>query len=173
MRRLTTVFCLLALAGALTACKSKPNDEAIAKDIQTTVATDPVTQDSQIAVESNEGKVTLKGKAKTAAARQHVELIAKQAPGVTGVDDQTTVEGQDMAAASAPAPAAAPAAAPAPAPLPTPDRRRRERFLPSVLNEPLHQDPPDGSLVHRLVMTDHSRRQLDSGAPDAGRDSCE
>ena len=119
MRRLTTVLCLLAFAGALTACKSKPNDEAIAKEIQTSVSADPVTQDSQIAVESNEGKVTLKGKAKTPAARQHVEMLAKQAPGVTNVDDQTTVEGQDMAAASAPAPAA-PVAAPAPAPAPPP-----------------------------------------------------
>ncbi len=120
MRRLTTVLCLLAFAGALTACKSKPNDEAIAKEIQTSVSADPVTQDSQIAVESNEGKVTLKGKAKTPAARQHVEMLAKQAPGVTNVDDQTTIEGQDMAAASAPAPVAAPVAAPAPAPAPPP-----------------------------------------------------
>jgi hypothetical protein len=120
MRRLTTVLCLLAFAGALTACKNKPNDEAIAKEIQTSVSADPVTQDSQIAVESNEGKVTLKGKAKTAAARQHVEMLAKQAPGVTNVDDQTTVEGPDMAAGSALAPAAAPAAAPAPAPPPPP-----------------------------------------------------
>lgn len=120
MRRLTTVLCLLALAGALTACKSKPNDEAIAKEIQTSVSADPVTQDSQIAVESNEGKVTLKGKAKTPTARQHVEMIAKQAPGVTDVDDQTTVEGQNMASASAPAPATAPAAAPAQAPAPPP-----------------------------------------------------
>jgi hypothetical protein len=140
MRRLTTVLCLLVFAGALTACKSKPNDEAIAKEIQTSVSADPVTQDSQIAVESNEGKVTLKGKAKTPAARQHVEMLAKQAPGVTNVDDQTTVEGQDMAAGSAPAPVAAPVAAPAPAPAPPPpppppprqSSYRRERFSPSA-----------------------------------------
>jgi hypothetical protein len=120
MRRLTTVVCLLVLAGALTACKSKPSDAAIAKEIQTIVARDPVTQDSQIAVESNEGKVTLKGKAKTPAARQQIEFIAKQEPGVTDVDDQTTVDGQEMASGSAPAPATAPVAAPAPAPAPPP-----------------------------------------------------
>src|SRR6516225_6902493 len=100
MRRLTTVIGLLALAGALTACKSKPNDETIAKEIQTNAAADPVTQDSHVAVESNEGKVTLKGKAKTPAARQQLEKIAHQEPGVSDVDDQTTVEGQDMAASS-------------------------------------------------------------------------
>ncbi len=120
MRRLTTVLCLLAFAGALTACKSKPNDEAIAKEIQTNVSADPVTQDSRIAVESNEGKVTLRGTAKTPAARQHAEIIANQAPGVTHVDDQTTVEGQDMAAGSVPAPAPAPAPAPVPPPPPPP-----------------------------------------------------
>jgi hypothetical protein len=120
MRRLTIVIGLLALAGALTACKSKPNDEAIAKEIQTSAATDPVTQDSQVAVESNEGKVTLKGKAKSPAARQQLEKIAHQEPGVSDVDDQTTVEGQDMASSSAPTPAPAPAAAPAPPPPPPP-----------------------------------------------------
>jgi hypothetical protein len=120
MRRLTTVLCLLAFAGALTACKSKPNDEAIAKEIQTSVSADPVTQDSQIAVESNEGKVTLKGKAKTPAARQQVEKLARQEPGVSDVDNETTVEGQDMASSSAPAAAAAPVAAPAAAPAPAP-----------------------------------------------------
>jgi LysM repeat protein len=128
MRKLTTVMCLLAFVGALTACKSKSNDEVIAKDIQTTVAADPVTQNSQIAVESNEGKVTLKGTAKTPAARQEVEKIAKEEPGVATVDDQTTVEGQDMASnpapanveASAPIPAAAPAPPPPPQPIVVP-----------------------------------------------------
>jgi hypothetical protein len=120
MRRLTTVLCLLAFAGALTACKSKPNDEAIAKDIQTSLASDPATQDSQVAVESNQGKVTVKGRVKTPAAREQIEKLAKQEPGVSDVDDQTTVEGQDMATGSAPVPASAPAAAPAPAPAPPP-----------------------------------------------------
>jgi hypothetical protein len=120
MRRLTTVLCLLAFAGALTACKSKPSDEAIAKDIQTSLASDPATQDSQVAVESNQGKVTVKGRVKTPAARQQIEKLAKQEPGVSDVDDQTTVEGQDMASGSAPAPVSAPAAAPATAPAPPP-----------------------------------------------------
>jgi hypothetical protein len=120
MRRLTTILCLLVFAGALTACKSKPNDEAIAKDIQTSLASDPATQDSQVAVESNQGKVTVKGRVKTAAARQEIEKLAKQEPGVSDVDDQTTLDGQDMASGSAPAPVSAPAAAPAPAPAPPP-----------------------------------------------------
>jgi hypothetical protein len=123
MRRFTTVLCLLAALGSWTACKSKGNDETIAKDIQTSVSSDPATQDSQVAVESNDGKVTLKGKVKSPAARQEVEKIAHQEPGVATVDNQTTVEpslASNSAPAAAPEPAPAPAAAPAPPPPPRP-----------------------------------------------------
>lgn len=118
MRRLTGFLCLLAVAGFLTACHSKPNDENISKDIQTKIASDPATQDSQVAVDSQEGKVTLKGTTKNAAARQEVVKIAQDEPGVASVDDQTSFAGSDAASGGqmAPAPAPAPAAAPAPAP---------------------------------------------------------
>ncbi len=117
MRRLTNVLCLLAVAGFLTACHSKPNDEVIAKDIQSKIASDPATQDSQVAVDSQEGKVTLKGTTKNAAARQEVVNIAKGEPGVEAVDDQTSFASPDMAAGPA-GQMAPPAHAPAPAPAP-------------------------------------------------------
>ena len=124
MRRLSNVLCLLAVAGFLTACHSKPNDEVIAKDIQSKIAADPATQDSQVAVDSHEGKVTLKGTTRNAAARQEAVKIAQDEPGVASVDDQTSFASQDMAAGSggqmAPAPTQAPAPAPAPAQAPPP-----------------------------------------------------
>ena len=99
MRRLTGILCLLAVGGVLTACHSKPNDEIIAKDIQSKIASDPATQDSQVAVDSQEGKVTLKGTTKNAAARQELVNIAKAEPGVESVDDQTSFGSPDMAGA--------------------------------------------------------------------------
>jgi hypothetical protein len=126
MRRLTGILCLLAVGGVLTACHSKPNDEIIAKDIQSKIASDPATQDSQVAVDSQEGKVTLKGTTKNAAARQELVNIAKAEPGVESVDDQTSFGNPDTAggqmtpapAASAPAPAPQAAAPPPPPPQP-------------------------------------------------------
>jgi BON domain len=121
MRRLTSILCLLAVGGMLTACHSKPNDEVIAKDIQSKIASDPATQDSQVAVDSQEGKVTLKGTTKNATARQEVVNIAKAEPGVEAVDDQTSFGNQDMSGGQmAPAPVQAPAPEPAPAPAPPP-----------------------------------------------------
>jgi BON domain len=116
MRKLSAVFYLLFLLGLLVSCSSKPSDETIAKDIQTNVATDPDTQSSQVAVESTEGKVTLKGKVKTRAAREEIQKIAKSEPGVVAVDDQTMVEGETIAAAGSTATATAESSTPAPAP---------------------------------------------------------
>jgi len=111
------------LIGLLVSCSSKPSDETIAKDIQTKAAKDSETQDSQIAVESTQGKVTLKGKAKTSAAKQELQRLAQSEPGVVAVDDQTTLEDQTMASAEAspvPSPEAAPAQKAEPVPPPTP-----------------------------------------------------
>lgn len=126
MRRLTSIIALLLLAGAVTACHSKPDDKDIAKDIQAKVAADPVAQDSQVTVDSHEGNVTVSGTTKTVAAKRQIEKIAKEEPGVAEVNDQTSV-GQEAAVSSAatpgamtPAPAPAQTAAPAPAPPPPP-----------------------------------------------------
>jgi len=122
MKKLAAVLSLLFLIVFLASCSKKANDETIAKDIQSKVASDPATQDAQVAVEAQEGKVTLKGKVRTPAARQEVVKIAQAEPGVSAVDDQTTVEPAETAsAAMAPAATATPApAAVAPPPPPKP-----------------------------------------------------
>lgn len=100
------LIALLALSSGCT--KSNPADDAVTKDVQTKVAADPDTKDSQVAVATKEGKVTLTGKAKTPVAQKKVEQIAKEEPGVTGVDDQTTVE-QAAQPAAPPQPIVVPA----------------------------------------------------------------
>jgi len=94
--------------------ESKPSDDAITRDLETRIAADPDTRDSQVAVAAKEGKVTLTGKAKTPVARKKVEQIAQEAPGVAAVDDQIAVE------APAEQAAAQPVAPPPPPPPPPP-----------------------------------------------------
>lgn len=92
MQKTVLLFFCLSLMGLSLACSRKPSDDDIGRDIETKVSTDPETKDSQVAVESKQGKVKLTGKVKTPAARQQVEKIAKEEPGVSTVDDQTSVE---------------------------------------------------------------------------------
>jgi len=107
-----SIVILTVLLGLSIACsKAKPSDDTITKDVETKVAADPDTKDSQVTVAAKEGKVTLTGKAKTPAAQKKAEQIAKEEPGVTAVDDQIAVE-------SAPEQAAAPVAPPPPPPEP-------------------------------------------------------
>ena len=115
MRRFTSILCLLVFVGVITACHSKPDDKDISKDIQAKVAADPVAQDSQVTVASHDGTVTVSGTAKTVAAKQQIARIAKEEPGVSAVNDETSV-GQE--AASVPAPTAAPAPVQAAEPTP-------------------------------------------------------
>jgi len=89
------------LMGLSVACSRRPSDDAIAKDIQNKVATDPATKDSQVNVVAKDGKVTLTGAVSDPTAQQKVEQIAHEEPGVTGVDNQTTVGGEAAAAAAA------------------------------------------------------------------------
>ena len=107
--KLLSIVFLTALLGLSIACsKSKPNndavtksttsDDTITKDVETKVAADPDTKDSQVTVAAKAGKVTLTGKAKTAVAQKKVEQIAQEEPGVTAVDDQIAVEPAEQAA---------------------------------------------------------------------------
>ena len=75
----------------LIACSSRPSDETISKDIQDRAAADPDTKDSEVKVASKDGKVTLTGTANSQAAQQKLEQIARQEPGIAGVDDQIVV----------------------------------------------------------------------------------
>jgi len=110
----------IALMGFFSGCKHQPSDDAIAKDIQQKVTADPDTKDSQVSVAAKDGKVTITGTTKSAAAKQKVEQIASAEPGETGVDDQSTVQPETAQAPDATQPAAAPAPAPTPAPAPAP-----------------------------------------------------
>src|SRR5271167_1285131 len=109
-----SIVVLTALLGLSIACTKRPSDDAIAKDIQTKVAADPDTKDSDVSVAAKDGKVTLSGQVKTPAAQQKVEKIAREEPGAAGVDDQTAIQPD----ASAPAPAPAPQAMAPPPPPP-------------------------------------------------------
>ncbi len=85
------------------ACSRRPSDDTIAKDIQNKVATDPATKDSQVNVVAKDGKVTLSGAVSDPTAQQKVEQIAREEPGVAGIENQTTV-GSEPAMAAAPPP---------------------------------------------------------------------
>jgi BON domain len=111
---------ILSILLALTmACSRRPSDEQIAKDIQDKAAADPDTKESPIKVEANKGKVTLSGKVRTPVAQKKLEQIAREEPGNTSVDDQTTVD-PDAVASQQVAPAMAAAAPPVQKPKPQP-----------------------------------------------------
>jgi len=123
-------FVLIAglLLSLTVGCSKGANDDAIAKDVQSKLAADPVTQGSPITVTAKDGKVTLRGAAKDGVTQQRAEQIAHGEPGVKDVADETAVmpstagAATDQAANTAP-PAAAPVEAPpaqAPAPAPEP-----------------------------------------------------
>jgi len=82
-----------------TACSRHPNDNAMAKEIQDKIDADPDTKGSQVTVACKDAKVTLQGSAATPAAQKKVEQIAKSEPGVSDVDDETTVPSEATAAA--------------------------------------------------------------------------
>jgi len=90
-------LCFLTILSLSIACSRKPSDETIAQDIDKKVAAEPEVQPAQVQVEAKAGKVTLKGKAKSEAARQAVEKIAMEESGVTSVDDQVVVEPEEAA----------------------------------------------------------------------------
>jgi hypothetical protein len=92
--------CCLSLLTLSIACTRQAKDEIIQKDIEAKVAADPQAQESQIVVESKQGKVKLNGKVKSPGAQQEVEKIAKEEPGVSDVDNETAVEPAATAAAA-------------------------------------------------------------------------
>jgi hypothetical protein len=121
MRSLYTSTISVLMLGVLmvfsVACSHRSSDDAMAKDIQNKVATDPETKDSQVNVAVKERKVTLSGTASTPSAQQKVEQIAHEEPGVADVDDQTTIEPE---AAAAPPPPPPPVEKPKPQPIVVP-----------------------------------------------------
>jgi hypothetical protein len=120
--RIRLICCALLSAATMIGigCRHQPNDTTITKDIQQKIASDPDTKDSQVAVSSNEGKVTVTGNASSPAARQKIDRYATEEPGATGLDDESTVASAAAGSAAPPAPAQTetPAAPPPPPPPP-------------------------------------------------------
>jgi len=83
---------LVILLGFLTACSRQPSDETITQDIQTKVAADPETKDSDVHVTAKEGRITLSGQVTTPEAQQKLEQIARQEVGAVLVEDQTAIQ---------------------------------------------------------------------------------
>jgi BON domain len=105
--KLISIAILTTAIGLSTACsRHSSSDDAVAKDIQTKVAADPATKDSNVTVDATDGKVKLTGTVSSTDAQQKVEEIAKAEPGNVSVDDETSI--QPGAAAPVPAPVEAP-----------------------------------------------------------------
>jgi hypothetical protein len=113
----------------MTACRTKPNDELITKDIDSKIAVNSSAQGSNVSVTSHQGEVTLTGSTTSASAKQEIVRIAHEEAGVSKVEDQIMVS-QDtgfrplpdhsggVAANHSPAPAPAAATPPPPPPPP-------------------------------------------------------
>src|SRR5690242_21679070 len=71
------------LVGFPSGCSHRSSDEAIAKDIQGKISSDPDTKDSQVSVVAKDGKVQLSGHVKSPADQQKIEQIAREEPGAS------------------------------------------------------------------------------------------
>jgi hypothetical protein len=111
---------LILLVAFLVGCSKKPNDAQITNDIQQKVAADPDTKDSSVTVDSKDGKVTIQGNVPTPEARTKVEQIAKAEPGVSGLDNETSVQPVSAPVVAAETQPAPPPPAPEPPPPPPP-----------------------------------------------------
>ena len=102
-------------------CSKQPNDEQIKTEIQSKIAADPDAKDSDVDVAVKNGKVSLQGKVRNNTTRTKVEEIAKAEPGVSSLDDVTSIDPNLVANTAEPAPvAAAPVRATPPPPPPQP-----------------------------------------------------
>lgn len=99
-RTILVMGIILALAGALGACKSGPDDAALTATVKTKLAADPATPATSINVDTKQGVVTLSGTVESDAAKTKAESIAKGVEGVKSVTNNLTVQPR---AASTPA----------------------------------------------------------------------
>ena len=86
-----SLLLLTALIASVSGCSHRASDEAMAKDIQGKISSDPDTRDSPVSVAAKDGKVTLSGSVTSPAAQQKIDQIAHEEPGARDVDDQTTI----------------------------------------------------------------------------------
>ncbi len=94
------LFAMVAGVG----CAKKPDDAAIARDIQSHFYADPALKATNIQVTVNQGQVTLAGEVPAAELKDRAVQIVRGTPGVSGVDDRLTVAAPAAVAAPAPAP---------------------------------------------------------------------
>jgi BON domain len=118
--RMIVHLSVILLVAFAVGCSKRPNDEQITNDIQQKVAADPETKDSSIQVQSKAGKVTIQGNVPTPEARTKVEQIAKTEPGVSDLDNETSVAPVPAPMVAAETQPSAPPPAPAPPPPPPP-----------------------------------------------------
>lgn len=77
--------------GAGAEAPANDQDQRIATDVKTSLATNPDFGAIQVDVHSEDGKVTLRGRAPDAAARERAAEIARGVSGVKSVDNQLTL----------------------------------------------------------------------------------
>ena len=113
---------LIVLVALSVGCSRRRSDEQIINDIEAKIGVDPETKDSKVTVEAKNGRVALQGTVPTLAARTKLEEIAREEPGVSDLDDETSVEPSVGGGAQPVAPSAAATIVPAEqsAPLPPP-----------------------------------------------------
>lgn len=128
--RIAVIFLIFAV-GFVAACSKRPSDETIAGDLQNKVTTDPLTKDSAIEVVVKDGKVTLRGAAKTAAAQQKAEEFARLEPGVVSIEDATLVEPEAAPAPVPPPPAEPVSVTPTAPPVPVEKPKPRPVVVPA------------------------------------------
>jgi hyperosmotically inducible periplasmic protein len=78
-------------ASGTKAAEKVTDDATIAANVQKALAADPETKDLKITAESTQGRVRLKGEARSVAAFTRISAIAKGVPGVTSVDNNVVV----------------------------------------------------------------------------------
>lgn len=116
MRKLTLVTLIVAMSVAVPifiGCKHQTNDNMITTEIQSKIANDPAIKDSHVNVTTKDGKVTLSGEVSSPEAKQKLDEIAREEPGTTGLDDETTVAMAPAPVAQTPPPPPAPLVVPA------------------------------------------------------------
>jgi len=125
-RRKILHLSLIVLVALSVGCSKRRSDDQIINDIEAKIAADPETKDSKLTVEAKNGRVALQGTVPTLNARTKVEEIAKEEPGVSDLDDETSVEpsvgagAQPVAAPPGAAATIVPAEQSAPPPPPPP-----------------------------------------------------
>jgi hypothetical protein len=168
-RLFISIVFLITLVGLSIACSRHPSDSEITKDIQGKVAADPETKDSQVAVATKNGKVTLSGPVKSPAAQQEVEKIAREEPGAASVDDQTAIElnSREQAAQAVPVPKP-PVETPPPQPIIVPEGTVLTVKVDQALGSKTSQEGQTFGATLAQPVSVHGAKAIPSGSAASG-----